>query len=397
MKYLKRLSYVLPIFVLCVIFAMPVHAEEQDDLKIYPDEAMEMQYSGMFTYSMASSVEAVSSNLTSSEELFPLLKSFEGFSAYKVWDVSRYSIGYGSSWEDCVELFGEDCEPITEEQGQELVRGELSVIEAVINNFLSKNGIVVNQHQFDALIDFTYNVGVGWTTYQNSDGSPCLLKRLLLSGKENWTFENVEAALAPWVYAGGQKLEGLVRRRAAEAELFMAPPDVSSLAWYYSDVMKAYKLGLVHGTDTGLFLPDDNLTRAQVVILLANLAGADLSPVSSTTFDDVAPNSWYASAVEWASNAGYVNGYGDGNFGPDDLVTREQLCMIFYNYYGGNASNESGRFADDDLISGWAKNAVYYCQDIGLIYGVGENNFAPQNHANRAQAAAIFLRAYNMG
>ena len=108
---------------------------------------------------------------------------------------------------------------------------------------------MVNQNQYDALADFTYNCGIGWTTYKNDDGTWCLLKQLLLDDSSTWTKTRVSEAFGTWIKDGnGNVLEGLKKRRASETELFMKPVDGSNAtgfsdvkpgAWYYDYVMTA--------------------------------------------------------------------------------------------------------------------------------------------------------------
>ncbi len=380
--------------------------------------------------------EAEVVEMTISQAGIDFIVSYEGFSANPLWDVSRYSIGYGNSYEACKELFGDDCAPITEEQAMELFRSEMVGCEAYMNSFFAKNGIVLNQNQFDALMSFTYNVGIGWTTYKNDDGTWCKLKALLLSGPDYWTEDACQEAFGTWVKAGGQVLPGLVKRRAAEATMFVTPcgdtvpdvdtdtgsdtgtdtdtdtdadtdadaapeksfADVSEDDWFYADVMEAYSLGLVSGTGSNSFEPEGVLTRAQLVKLLANFHGVgDLEDDVETRFFDVEPGMWYTAEIAWAAEKGYVLGCDDGGFHPEDPITREQLCTILARYMqdqGYTAGTAADLFQDDSEISDYAKDGVYFCTSLGIVNGVPGVGFAPRNGASRAEAAVVMLRAY---
>ena len=70
------------------------------------------------------------------------------------------------------------------------------------------------------------------------------------------------------------------------------------------------------------------MTRAEFVTMLANLAGADVSKTSSAGFTDVVKGAWYEGNVDWAVANGIVSGYGDGRFGPNDQITREQMAVM---------------------------------------------------------------------
>ena len=85
--------------------------------------------------------------------------------------------------------------------------------------------------------------------------------------------------------------------------------------------------GIMNGTGPDTFAPNMETTRAMIVTMLWRLEGEPL-PWSSSAFDDVAPGTWYADAVAWAAENGIVTGYDADTFGPNDLVTREQIVTI---------------------------------------------------------------------
>ncbi len=142
-----------------------------------------------------------------------LIKSFEGFNTYKHWDYSQWSIGYGTA---C----GANDYPngITEAEAVVLLKRALSTSEQYVNTFLNKYSLTVNQNQFDAMVSFTYNLGNVWVTNDNFT-----LRNYLLDGIEKYSQSDIYYAFGLWCKAGGQVLEGLVRRRAAEAALFCTP------------------------------------------------------------------------------------------------------------------------------------------------------------------------------
>ncbi len=162
----------------------------------------------------------------------------------------------------------------------------------------------------------------------------------------------------------------------------------------YIDFITARELFL--GTGDGMFSPDIPMTRAMFVTVLGRLVGVDESQFPGQVYDDVPAGTWYSAFVRWASENGIVEGYGDGRFGPNDPVTREQMCTMLVRYLKKQgitlAENESVRFADGAEISRWAVDAVALCQKIGLVEGIGENRFSPAGMATRAQVAAIYMR-----
>ena len=172
--------------------------------------------------------------------------------------------------------------------------------------------------------------------------------------------------------------------------------DVSGSDWFYNDVRYVYEKGIMDGTGADRFSPNAPLTRAMIVTILYRMAGSP-SVSGSSDFTDVASNKWFAKAVAWAAANGIVNGYGSGLFGPNDPVTREQLAAILYRYavYGGMTAvtleENLGSFADTAQLSAYAIQAMNWAVGQGLINGSG-SNLVPKAQATRAQVAAIIHR-----
>lgn len=401
MKLNQKLLCILSALAICLSVTLPVFAEDETELlRVYPKETS----GGAAMVARQTGADAFTAH-TSSEAVVEIIIRYEGFRAYPYSDPSGTYIGYGSNYNDAVKVLGENCEPITEAQAEQVTRYQLGLVDEALNRFLQANNIAVNQNQYDALADFTYGCGIGWTTYRNEDGTWCKLKQMLLDDPSTWTAERTAEAFGTWVRdATGTVLPGLVRRREEEAEMFMGDAgtdtdlvftDVKTTAWYYTYVLEAKDLGLMNGVGNGKFLPEKALTRAQLVQVLANYAGVELSGYTESVFSDVAAGTWYAPAVAWAAENGYVNGYENGTFQPDKAVTREQLCCILSRYLTGQGQifgDQTLTFTDSESISGYALEDVRNCASIGLVNGLGDGRFAPKNQTTRAQAAAILVR-----
>lgn len=183
--------------------------------------------------------------------------------------------------------------------------------------------------------------------------------------------------------------------------------DVDASAWYAPTVAAAARLGLLSGYgDSGLFGPEDELTRGQVAIILARAAGASLSPsaANATPFVDNEGGQWYTSAVNWAYENGIMSGYADsGLVGPNDPVTREQLAAMICSWaemFGVSTDLASMQafygFVDNAEVSNWAVGALAWAADAGVITGVDTASgkmAAPQATATRAEMATMALRA----
>ena len=108
---------------------------------------------------------------------------------------------------------------------------------------------------------------------------------------------------------------------------------------------------------------------------------------------------WCADAVTWANANGIVGGYGNGSFGPNDPITREQLAVMLWRYAGSPTSSHSlEQFTDEDRISGYAREAMRWANENGIVNGFGNGLLGPKGNATRAQVAQMlmnFLRKLN--
>jgi hypothetical protein len=168
--------------------------------------------------------------------------------------------------------------------------------------------------------------------------------------------------------------------------------------WFAGAVDFVASRKLFDGVGNNLFAPGTATTRAMFAMILSNLEGADLSAYENAPFTDADSGAWYGKAVAWAADKGIIAGYGDGRFGPDDAITREQMSAMLNNYieYKGiklsdTADAEKAPFADADDISAWAQEAATAMQGYGIISGVGGNRYAPKDYADRASVATIFM------
>ena len=106
--------------------------------------------------------------------------------------------------------------------------------------------------------------------------------------------------------------------------------DVRSTDWFYDAVNYVYSEGIMDGTSVYMFSPNNATSRGMLVTILWRLAGEPV--VTGTSFSDVSSSSYYYYAVLWASKYGIVDGLGNNRFGPDQAITREQFAVILYRY-----------------------------------------------------------------
>ena len=173
--------------------------------------------------------------------------------------------------------------------------------------------------------------------------------------------------------------------------------DVRPEDWFYADVRYVYESGLMNGTAEGLFSPDLFTSRAMIVTVLWRLSG---SPVVNyyMPFTDVDQASWYAEAVRWAASCSIVTGYDNGNFGPNDPITREQLAAILYRCAAYRQEDTSIgadtnilSFTDAVSVSEYAVPALQWACGAGILQGA-DGALLPAHPATRAQTAAMLAR-----
>ena len=174
--------------------------------------------------------------------------------------------------------------------------------------------------------------------------------------------------------------------------------DLDKTLWYHDGVHWALENGIMNGYGGGLFGPNDATSRAMIVTMLHRFEG---EPKVSyhIDFTDVAEGMWYTEAIRWAAANGIVNGYGDGLFGPNDDLTREQLAAILCRYakYKGVDTSAGelkplNKFTDAADVSEWAVKSMRWAVDAEIINGVGNDTISPGTQASRAQVATMLMR-----
>ncbi len=169
--------------------------------------------------------------------------------------------------------------------------------------------------------------------------------------------------------------------------------DVAEGAWYYDSIKYVYSNGMMVGTGDTKFSPDTTTTRGMIVTILYRLEG-EPAVSGTSSFNDVASGRWYANAVKWAAENEIVGGYGNGNFGPEDPISREQMAAILYRYaafkgFDITKTADLSKFTDSSKISDWSKAALSWANAEGLVNGKGGGILDPLGKATRAEIATI--------
>lgn len=172
--------------------------------------------------------------------------------------------------------------------------------------------------------------------------------------------------------------------------------DVKESDWFFKGVEYVVDKGIMSGVSENEFAPSGKLTRAMLVQMLYNMESRPACNAENA-FIDVPVGQWYTDAVIWANAAKIVSGMGEGLFAPNMEITREQMVAMLYNYakykgYDVTASADLSTFADNASVSAWAKPAMQWAVAEGYISGMGDNQLAPQGTATRAEIASVIMR-----
>lgn len=168
--------------------------------------------------------------------------------------------------------------------------------------------------------------------------------------------------------------------------------DVTGWAEDYITYLAARKV--INGVGNNKFLPQENITRAEFVKMLAVLSSDVISKESVSHYTDVSYNDWYAPYISWAAKNGYVLGMSETIFAPNENITREQMAVIIHRFTVDRNiklyfSEEYKLFDDAFEISTYARDSVNALSSASIISGKGNNKFEPKKNATRAESSKM--------
>lgn len=167
--------------------------------------------------------------------------------------------------------------------------------------------------------------------------------------------------------------------------------DVSTANWFYEHVKYCYENGLMNGMTADTFAPQRNTTRAEFATVLWRLEDSP-APKGANPFSDCQSH-WAKDAIAWAFENGIVNGVSADTFAPNDNITREQMVTMLYRYCGEPAvTGDLSAYKDAGSVSGYAVNAMIWAVQNGVISGRTADTLAPKGQATRAELATILHR-----
>ena len=169
--------------------------------------------------------------------------------------------------------------------------------------------------------------------------------------------------------------------------------DLPSTHWSYNYVNTLAENFILNGYLDGTFKPDANITRAEFAKIIVS-ATDTLDTTAKAEFSDVSEDDWYNYYVASAYKEGFIKGYPDGTFRPNDYITRADICTIVSRSLGSPNTVSGMQFDDDQAIPSYAKIPVYALVKLEIINGMGDGTFAPKANATRAQTAKIICKAF---
>ena len=175
--------------------------------------------------------------------------------------------------------------------------------------------------------------------------------------------------------------------------------DVGTEHWAYTFVEYLAELGFVNGKTDTMYYPGDNITRGEFITILARMSGENM-PSYGGEFDDVRASDFYAGPVSWGYANGIVKGTSTTTFSPNDKVTRQDIAVMIARYanykgYGFGKVNEESAFIDENMIADYAVEAVSSMQQANIINGYEDNSFKPRGNATRAEAAKMLALVHH--
>ncbi len=163
--------------------------------------------------------------------------------------------------------------------------------------------------------------------------------------------------------------------------------------WAEANINKLVASGAISGYPDGSFKPDNKITRAEFIKMLVE--ALKLQVKAGKVFADTDTH-WAKDYISTANANGIVAGYNDTTFGPNDLITREQMAVIVVNTAKLKATTEGNSFTDEALISHWAKSAVATAKKNAVILGYPDLSFKPLANATRAEAVTVIMKTLEL-
>lgn len=189
------------------------------------------------------------------------------------------------------------------------------------------------------------------------------------------------------------KVQNLVSS-ATPAASFEQPADVKG-NWAEKTIDMFLKLNIIKGYTDGTVKPNQTITRAEFVGILSRIF--DVQGTSTVAFKDVTGNNWAKTAIEQFAAAGVINGYSNGEFKPNQTITREEMVIVLSRLINlKSVASDASKGGFSDVQGAKAADSIQQAAQAGIISGAGNGTFAPEGNATRAEALTIILNVLNL-
>lgn len=165
--------------------------------------------------------------------------------------------------------------------------------------------------------------------------------------------------------------------------------------WGENAICELFTAGVVNGYSEKSFSPNTEMSRAEFVKILIESMGYTVYAVQSAAFNDIEPEDWFYAVVSFAHSKGFVSGYSDGSFHPNESISRAEAVQLLINASGftsADTSNLNHQFYDVNAKDWFAKALAIALQNK-LIEGYGDGSFRPSNPVTRAEACQMLFNA----
>lgn len=167
--------------------------------------------------------------------------------------------------------------------------------------------------------------------------------------------------------------------------------------WGEGAICHLYSLGVVNGYSEKTFNPNEEITRAEFTKILVESLGYNIYAVQSAAFTDTSTDSWYYAMLSFAHSKGFVSGYSDGSFHPDNSITRAEAIALLVNASGESSADTSNLNHEfyDVTAQDWFANSLAIALEHNIVEGYGDDSFRPSNAVSRAEACVMMVKALN--
>ena len=345
---------------------------------------------------------ASASGMTASDNIVACIKEWEGYRQYAYADAGGWYIGYGVKCEE-----NQYPEGITVEEADILLRQALMTYEDELNEFAVKYGISFTQQQFDALVSFTYNNGGNWL--RGSGRFVTYLK----NGISNYTDIEIVDAMGVWSHMSKVAVPGLVARRIDEARIFLygdydgtSSPDYCYLildlqGGELENDLYCYEKGKPYGTlpkpymegyrFVGWETSDGKMLNSADTVTKGRKVTAVWKEGTSVDFTDVPDEHMYYDAIAYCYQRGIMEGISETEFAPDNGLNRAMIVTVLWRL-AGEPIVESDITFKDVKADVWYTEAIRWANSVGIVTGYSEDKFGTADNVTRQQLATFMYR-----